>query len=241
MDNGWDASAKAWIKDQGDLGDFGRRFVLDRPMIERVKTSGAKTALDIGCGEGRFCRVMRGLGLTTTGLDPTAELLDAARSRDPASAYVEGVGEALPFPDAQFDLVVSYLSLIDMPDIRAAIPEMTRVLKPGGTILAANLNSFDTAGNGIRWQKDPLGRITHFGLDHYFEERASWEAWRGIRIKNFHRPLSVYMRLFLEQGLRLSFFDEPEPHETAPGELAAKYRRVPHFMIMEWRKDGASG
>jgi SAM-dependent methyltransferase len=237
MDNGWDASADAWIKDQGEYGDFGRRFVLDRPMIERVKAAGARTALDVGCGEGRFCRIMKGLGLRTTGLDPTGALLDAARLRDQEGDYVQGVGEALPFPDASFDLVVSYLSLIDMPDIRAAIPELARVVRPGGTVLVANLTNFNTAGDEVRWHKNILGQVTHFGMDRYMEERATWESWRGIRIKNHHRPLSVYMKLFLAQGLRLTYFDEPEPIETAPSERAARYRRAPHFMTMEWRKE----
>jgi ubiquinone/menaquinone biosynthesis C-methylase UbiE len=237
MDNGWDDSAAAWIKDQGEHGDFGRRFVLDRPMIERVRLSGAAAALDVGCGEGRFCRIMQGMGLRTTGLDPTRALLETARARDPDGTYLEGVGERLPFPDASFDLTVSYLSLIDMPDIRAAIPEMARVTRPGGTLLIANLTNFNTAGDETRWHKNHLGQVTHFGMDRYMEERANWESWHGIRIKNYHRPLSTYMKLFLDQGLRLTMFDEPEPVETAPSERAARYRRAPHFMMMEWRKE----
>lgn len=236
-DDGWKDSAAAWIKDQGEHGDFGRRFVLDRPMIERVKASGARTALDVGCGEGRFCRIMQEMGLETTGLDPTAALLNAARTRDPKGHYVEGVGERLPFPNASFDLVVSYLSLIDMPDIRTAIPELARVMKAGGTLLIANLTSFNTAGGDLRWQKDAQGRDMHFGIDNYLAETANWESWRGIRIKNHHRPLSTYMTLFLDQSLRLTYFDEPAPIPTAPSELASRYRRAPYFMIMEWRKD----
>ncbi|WP_292516697.1 class I SAM-dependent methyltransferase [Mesorhizobium sp.] len=53
--------------------------------------------------------------------------------------------EELPFPDATFDLVVSYLMLIGMPDPARAVAEMVRVLKPGGTVLIANLISFATA------------------------------------------------------------------------------------------------
>jgi SAM-dependent methyltransferase len=237
MDNGWDESARAWIDSQGEHGDFGRRFVLDPPMIARVKLSGARNALDVGCGEGRFCRIMTQLGVSVTGLDPTRALLAAARARDAAGAYVEGTGEALPFAAGGFDLVVSYLSLIDIPDIRAAIPEMVRVLRPGGTLLIANLTSFNTAGDGERWRTDAMGRETHFGIDRYLEERSTWEDWRGIRIKNYHRPLAVYMKILLGLGLRLTYFDEPPPIETAPGERAALYRRVPYFMMMEWWKE----
>eukprot|EP01035_Chromulina_nebulosa_P009397 gene9398-biopygen7891 len=67
MTDGWDDSAAAWIADQGEDGDFGRRCVLDRPMLAQVRGRGFATALDVGCGEGRFCRVLTAEGLRTTG------------------------------------------------------------------------------------------------------------------------------------------------------------------------------
>lgn len=36
-DGGWENSAKAWIADMGEQGDYGRRFVLDAPMIARLR------------------------------------------------------------------------------------------------------------------------------------------------------------------------------------------------------------
>ncbi len=236
MTNGWEESAAAWIADQGEDGDFGRRFVLDPVMIERVKRLAPKSALEVGCGEGRFCRKLKALGIDATGLDPTRALLAAARQRDEQGAYVDGVAASLPFANETFDLVVSYLSLIDIPDIAPAIAEMTRVLKPGGKILVANLNSFNTAGAEIGWIKDTEGNKRHFALDHYLQEREAWIDYRGIRVLNHHRPLSTYMRLLLQQGLRLDHFDEPAPIPGAPAGRAQAYTRAPWFLIMEWAK-----
>jgi SAM-dependent methyltransferase len=234
-DDGWKASAKAWIKDMGETGDYGRQYVLDAPMIERLRRLGGGRALDVGCGEGRFCRILRREGFDPVGLDPTSELLAAARTRDPDGTYVEGRAEALDFADASFDLVVSCLSLIDIEPAGQAIAEMVRVLKPGGTLLVANLTSFSTARAGQGWRRDLLGRRTHFGIDRYLEPRSGWEAWRGIRIVNWHRPLRDYMQWFLGQGLTLTHFDEPEP-TGGPEDRADRYRRVPWYLIMEWRK-----
>lgn len=236
MDNGWEASAGAWITDQGEHGDFGRRFVLDPVMLPRALATGAKRALDVGCGEGRFCRMLHAHAVETIGIDPTPSLLARARERDPNGSYVEGVAEALPFENASFDLVVSYLSLIDIPDIGRAIPEMARVLKPGGRLLIANLNSFNTAAFNPGWIRGPAGEHLHYVLDNYLDEHAMWIAYRQIRILNHHRPLTTYMRLLLDQGLTLSFFDEPAPIEGAPPDRAERYRRVPWFLVMEWRK-----
>lgn len=246
MDNGWDASAAAWIAQQGEEGDFGRQYVLDRPMQARVIGRGFQDALDVGCGEGRFCRFLRGEGIAAIGIDPTEGLLAEARRRDPAGEYRLGSAEALPFPEGSFDLVVSYLTLIDIDDVAAATSEMARVLRPGGSLLIANLTSFSTAveEDEIRleqglpltgWIEDGEGRRLAFAIDRYLEPRSMWVAWRGIRIRNWHRPLSTYMRLLLGAGLELRHFDEPEPvaadHPSADG-----YRRAPWFLIMEWQK-----
>jgi SAM-dependent methyltransferase len=123
MTNGWDESAAAWIADMGTRGDYGREFVLDQPMIGRVKGRGFQRALDVGCGEGRFCRMLKELGVTAIGIDPTKVLVQHANQQDPEGEYRLGIAEALEFADRSFDLVVSYLTLIDIPDVGAAIAE----------------------------------------------------------------------------------------------------------------------
>lgn len=236
----WDTSADAWIAHMGDAGDTGRGAVLDPPMLEAVKASKAQTALDVGCGEGRFCRMMTKLGVTATGLDPTKALLEAARERDPGGTYVDGSAEALPFADKSFDLVVSYLSLIDIPDFRAGIREMARVLKTGGTLLVANLTPHATAiprdwpegKGGWVWQDETR---LHYAMDDYAVERSYWTAWSGIRIVNHHRPLSAYMDAFLTAGLTLCRYDEP-PYLGDNPDQADKFRRAPWFNLMVWRK-----
>lgn len=238
MSDGWAESARAWIADMGDTGDFGRACVLDRPMLERVGDGRFATALDVGCGEGRFCRMLGERGIKTVGIDPTEALIEEARRRHPEGEYRIGRAEALDFPDASFDLVVSYLSLIDIPDLGPAIAEMARVLRPGGSLLIANLTSFTTAAQasfGARFgPRFGLGPT----LDRYLEERADWVGWRGIRIRNWHRPLETYMALLLGQGLELRHFAEPAPYAGSPSRIA-RYRRAPWFLIMEWRKPGA--
>jgi SAM-dependent methyltransferase len=234
---GWDESAGAWIASQGEHGDKGRRYVLDHRLRARIEGKGFGRALDVGCGEGRLCRMMRGWGVAqTVGLDPTRALLARAREMDQTGLYDEGVAEALPYDVASFDLVVSCLSLIDIADYRAAIAEMARVLAPGGVLLVANLTPMATTA-GPRWLRSLFGRPLHFGVDHYMTESSRWEAWRGIRIMNHHRPLSAYMQAFLAQGLQLTHFDEPMPEGGDPAWIALQ-RRVPWFVVMEWRKPG---
>lgn len=236
MDNGWQKSANAWIADQGEHGDFARRYVLDGIMLSRALARVPKKALDVGCGEGRFCRMLKHHGVDATGVDPTPALIDAARERDADGTYLEARAELLPFDASSFDLVVSYLSLIDIPDIQAAIAEMVRVLRPNGSLLIANLNSFNTSSAEVGWIKDGTGKRLHYPVDNYLQERSIWIEYRGIRILNHHRPMSTYLRALLDQGLRLVYFDEPSPTADAPSTKANDYRRAPWFHVMEWIK-----
>src|SRR5262245_16459894 len=135
MSDGWNESAEAWIASMGERGDWSREYVLDAAMLARIEGRTYRGALDVGCGEGRFCRLLRQRGFETIGVDPTVALIEEARRRDPGGKYLLGRAEQLDFVDDRFDLVVSYLTLIDIPDFRTAITEMTRVLKPGGRLL----------------------------------------------------------------------------------------------------------
>ncbi len=232
--SGWDASAVAWLNHMGQDGDYGRQFVLDTPMLARVKGRGFRTALDIGCGEGRFCRMLQAADIATTGIDPTVALIETARRRDPNGDYRVATAEMLDVPAQAFDLVVSYLSLVDIPDLALATAKMLDALRPGGTLLIANIASFMSAGMPQGWTTSSDGQPS-FCIDHYLDERADWVSWRGIRIQNWHRPLSTYMKFFLEHGLTLQYFDEPVPSGGDP-ETSERYRRVPYFVIMEWSK-----
>lgn len=100
---------------------------------------------------------------------------------DPAGDYRLGRAETID-ADADFDLVVSYLSLIDMPDLAASIAKMVAALRPGGTLLIANLTSFNTAGQPDGWTRDREGTL-RFAIDHYMDERPVWMSWRGTRIQ----------------------------------------------------------
>ncbi|MCJ2046014.1 methyltransferase domain-containing protein [Methylobacterium sp. J-078] len=239
MTNGWEESASAWIATQADGGDLARRLILDEPMLERARLRGTGDVLDVGCGEGRFCRLLASEGASVVGIDPAGSLIREARRLHPDGDYRVAATEALPFADATFDLVVAYLSLIDIADLKAAVSEMHRVIRPGGHLLIANHNGFFSASNPSGWRRTPDG-TREFVIDNYMDERSDWVGWSGIRVRNWHRPLSTYMSLLLATGLQLRHFEEPLARGGHP-EMAALQRRVPAFLVMEWEKPSPAG
>ncbi len=235
--NGWDSSAQAWIEFVR-TGDTNRDYVLDPVMLDLAGNVQGYEILDVGCGEGRFCRMLAARGAHVTGIDPTSELIELARKDHPNGRYIECGAESLPFDDDAFDLVVSYLTLIDIDDYEAAIHEMARVLRKGGRLAIANLNSFVTT-RPEGWIKDEKGNRLYVPVDNYFEFVPQQVEWRGIEIINWHRPFEAYLQALLRQGLRLLAFHEPKP--TCEGLNAvpslSSALRVPWFHAMLWEKD----
>ncbi|HKK67558.1 MAG TPA: arsenite methyltransferase [Bacteroidales bacterium] len=98
------------------------------------------SVLDLGSGAGNDCFVARTLVGETgkiTGLDFTEEMTQKARQNLTKTGFtniefIQGDIEAMPLPDATFDVVISNCVLNLVPDKQKAFAEIHRVLKPGG-------------------------------------------------------------------------------------------------------------
>jgi SAM-dependent methyltransferase len=157
----WRESAEAWVHRQGAAGDEARRL-LDPYVWDAVGPVAGCHVLDVGCGEGRFGRALAAAGARVTGLEPTLPL--AART---GFSTVAGLGEALPFRSASFDLVLFYLVLVDIGRYQEAIREAARVLRPGGKLVAVNLTPISTATKEPLWERDAAGRKTARRVEFY--------------------------------------------------------------------------
>lgn len=232
----WDESADAWVEFVDGV-DPNREYVLDPVMNALTADVDGLRVLDVGCGEGRFCRVLAERGAETVGVDPTVSLLERARERHAGGEYVECGAESMPFSDGSFDMVVSYVSLCDIPDYRAGIAEMARVLTPGGRMLIALHNAFATT-SPTGWIKEDGKKIV-FPVDNYSFEWGSKVSWRGIEIVNYHRPMGDYMTAFLSNGLRLVSYEEPlpSPQDINAHPYLEDYLRVCIFVVQEWVKE----
>jgi ubiquinone/menaquinone biosynthesis C-methylase UbiE len=102
--------------------------------------------LDVACGTGILAEAVAdrvGPGGTVVGLDINDGMLAVARRRAPAIEWRHAPAEALPFDGRTFDAVVSQFGLMDFEARRRALEEMTRVLRPGGSLAVAVWASLD--------------------------------------------------------------------------------------------------
>jgi ubiquinone/menaquinone biosynthesis C-methylase UbiE len=116
---------------------------LDR-IVKIAEAGPADTSLDVACGPGllacAFARVVR----HAVGLDLTPAMLDQARKTQAEQrlnnlSWHQGDVTALPFPDAHFSIVSSRFAFHHLLEPLAALKEMTRVCKPRGRVVVADM------------------------------------------------------------------------------------------------------
>lgn len=192
----WDVLASRY-----DLLTSGleRRFLArHRPWVaERVRGR----TLEVGIGTGANLPHYPP-GLELVGVERSPAMLEQARAR--ASEHglqvelVLGDAAALDLPDASFDSVVATFVLCSVADVRAVLVELTRVLRPGGSLLLADhvgsdrrwlwaaqtaLDAVTVPVKGEHFRRRPLETVRALGLEVVETERMSLGAMERVHAR----------------------------------------------------------
>jgi SAM-dependent methyltransferase len=127
----------------GDFGVIGTTLqIVGETLCEAVDLHSGTRVLDVACGNGNASLAAARRWCKVTGIDYVPALLEHARERAVAERlpvdFQVGDAEALAFPDAAFDYVLSTFGVMFAPDQQRAADELVRVCKPGGKIAMAN-------------------------------------------------------------------------------------------------------
>jgi ubiquinone/menaquinone biosynthesis C-methylase UbiE len=136
-----DAVQKRFSETAAAMGKLqDARVAETRERLERLLTlTGTERALDVGTGAGELAIAIAPLVGAVVGIDIVPAILEEARKRAPENVeLLEGDATALPFGAAEFDLVLSARTLHHVPRPELVLAEMTRVLRPGGTMLVVD-------------------------------------------------------------------------------------------------------
>jgi ubiquinone/menaquinone biosynthesis C-methylase UbiE len=199
---------KIWERDAPKYDSWMRPF--DRYLLRDGRSWLCSQA------SGRILEVAVGTGLNLpfypkgsdlTGVDLSPDMLDRARRRAQQTGaditLTEASATQLPFPDNSFDTVVCALALCCIPDDQAAVAEMRRVLKPGGTLLLIDhIISSNLPTRTIQRLIDPL--MVRVADDHQLRRPLHLVRQAGFTITRRDR----YRLGMIE---RLAAFKEPAP------------------------------
>ncbi len=149
--------------------------------VEAVNRTPGENVLEVGVGTG-LALPLYSPAKRVTGIDLSGEMLTQARDRAEGlglhniEALLEMDAQATSFPDGKFDIAVAMFVASVVPDPRALVAELRRVVKPGGTILFVNHFAQE---RGIVWwferamapASSLLGWHPDFRLGHMFSPR----------------------------------------------------------------------
>ena len=131
----------AWSS--GDYAVIGTTLqIVGESLCEAMDLRAGQSVLDVAAGNGNATLAAARRWCDVTSTDYVAALLDRGRDRARAEhldvTFLPADAEALPFPDATFDAVLSTFGVMFTPDQDRAAAEMLRVCRPGGRIGLAN-------------------------------------------------------------------------------------------------------
>ncbi len=172
--------------------------------------------LDIGCGDGAFLRLMRGLGWTVHGVEPDPKAASVARVQ--GIDVIESPIERARLPADAFDAITMSHVIEHAPDPIAVFVAARRALKPGGTLFlfTPNAESWGHAMFGRAWY--PLEPPRHL---HVFRsknlmmcaERAGLQVVRVLTTGRLHLIFDASVSIRRRGRFR---FDDPAVRASVP-------------------------
>lgn len=109
-------------------------YLSDR-LFHLLQADPSKKYLDIGSGTGNYTIALAERGLTITGLDPSDQMLEIARSRSSNVQWEKGTVEAIPFADVSFGGIYGTLTMHHWNNLEQGFRELFRVAQPGSNMV----------------------------------------------------------------------------------------------------------
>jgi SAM-dependent methyltransferase len=242
----WSSGADAYIEFVESGADYYRLLVHGPGLLAACGEVRGASALDLGCGQGYFSRVLARAGATVKGVELSDKLvaraveLEAGKPLGITYLREDAAQIGARFEKESFDLVTGCMSLQDMSDPAAVLAGTGRVLRREGRAVFSVPHPC-TDPPVREWKRDEQGNKLALCLDRYFDTGPAVCEWNMPRLKYpwstpFRRyTLTEWSDLIRNAGFVIRSLSEPRPD---PG-LAALHPklddcfRMPFFLVFE--------
>jgi SAM-dependent methyltransferase len=166
--------------------DLSRAFDRDAAAYERARPSYPPAAvehlratfglgpgtrvLDLGAGTGKLTRLLTPLGCDVVAVEPGPKMREELAATTPGVEILDGTGEAIPLPDASVD-AITIAQAFHWLDPARAVPELARVLRPGGGLALV----WNVRDSRVPWVAE-LQRVQHWTTHAPYDETTDWSA-----------------------------------------------------------------
>ena len=180
-----------------------------RAIALRLLGDGPGRLLDLGCGGGSHAAAFADSGWDVVGVDVSEDQLRLARGR--GVVVVRADAAALPFNDGSFDAALSMFTHTDFDDFAQAVRETARVLRPGGPFVYVGIHPCFVGPHAFVHDLDvPVLHPGYRDTSYRREAPGIWGDGVRARAGAWHLPLGLFLHCFLDAGLALERFEEPE-------------------------------
>jgi ubiquinone/menaquinone biosynthesis C-methylase UbiE len=167
-------------------------------LVDAAELRDTDRVLDLGCGAGHTALAVAPHVAYVTAVDLTPDMVTAAtslaESRGIANIRFEVADSArLPFADASFDVVTSRVAAHHFADVRAALSEVVRVLRPGGRCIIVDTISLEDAALDTFWNCVEILRDASHVRNWRISEWLSMLTDAGFHTAQLGESLSIPM------------------------------------------------
>ncbi len=124
-----------------DVLSLGQDRSWRRAVVQAVDARPGQRILDLAAGTGTSSEPFDRAGATVVPTDLSLGMLEVGKQRRPSLGFVAGDALALPFADGSFDAVTISFGLRNVEDTPAALAELRRVTRPGGTLVVCEFST----------------------------------------------------------------------------------------------------
>lgn len=211
----WGKVASWYDKIVGNTGHYYHEHVIFPQLKKILLPKNGDKILDIGCGQGVYAKLLSS-NIAYVGIDLAKELIAKARLSDKSNSheyYVADATKPLPIADSSFNYALSILALQNMRDPQAAVLNMIKALKTGGSLIIVLNHPAFRIPRQSSWGIDEASKLEYRRVNRYMSpleipinahpgQKNSPVTW------SYHHPISYYVKAITQAGCVITGLEE---------------------------------